>query len=53
MGVYGDFGDLMWDVNGFHGIFMVFFEFDGFYGILSVFDLVLVVMRVLMESTVK
>ena len=30
-----------------------FMEFDGFYGILIVFGLVLVVMRVLMESTVK
>ena len=37
----------------FMGFSWVFFEFDGFYGILSVFDLVLVVMRVLMESTVK
>ena len=44
----------MWDVYGdFMGFSWDFMKFDGFYGILMVFDLVLVVMRALMESTVK
>ena len=30
MGIYGDFGDFMWDVNGFHGILWNLMDSMGF-----------------------